>query len=846
MGLGLNSSICVAGMGMGASQKMIAVVGDNLANANTTAFKSGRADFSTFLSNNYSYGAEEGRFNTAGANPIQIGMGVRLASVSTNFNEGPIQSGMGPSDVAIAGNGFLIAQPYGSTQQYYTRNGSLKLNGDQDLTTNDGLYIMGYGVNDHFEIQTDRLVPINIPVNKLNIAEATRNTVLEGILDAVGPAGEQGTVLRTKQMSDLSWSSPGAQKVTTEKLMRPNVEKTTTANGTTGGAMEAGDYIYRFAYVDANNVESDYSSPINVSLAAGENAARLDKIPGLLDGYSNVRVYRAEQPADATATAEFYQVATFDPASQNPPGSYLDTRSTADIQDTTQPDFKQLDLGRLNGTYTYYVTYIDAHGNESRPSYLSDERTPGGVDGENVNSGQLLLSDIPTVDPADNPDNWVARRIYRSTGIDHSAYYLVHQTVGLDAGETFIDRIPDSDLVKKEEMSIAGRGDVLANAGTKLLDIGEHLGEGRFIPAFDEGTLYFDPNKGNTDLKTQKLEITSETTVREYLDFIDASYGIRTLADHPDIPPDKGTVGSTINGGSPGATVQDGVFYILGNVGEINALKMSAGDTYMLTETGGKKWYDLGWSDTQEDGTPIQAAVGSSATTTMLVYDTLGAPVSVRMSLVLEKKTDTETVYRWYADSGDNQPETGIGIDVGTGLLTFDQNGKLIDTGMPVIFVERFDVASRSPASFRFNMDVGGVAAMATDDPVLSQISEDGAGAGTMWDYEIQEDGVIMGLFTSNVTRPVGRIVLATFANQEGLVKVGDSLFQQSMNSGQPVLRTPDSVGAGKIKSYSLEMSNTNIGEELIQMILASSMYRANTKVLTTSNEMFDELMRIQ
>ncbi len=181
-----------------------------------------------------------------------------------------------------------------------------------------------------------------------------------------------------------------------------------------------------------------------------------------------------------------------------------------------------------------------------------------------------------------------------------------------------------------------------------------------------------------------------------------------------------------------------------------------------------------------------------------------------------------------------------------TGLLRFDQAGKLIDTGMPQITVQRNDIASVSPATFTFHMDVGGVSAMATDSPEVTQASQDGAGAGVMYDYAIQEDGTIVGLFTSNVARTMGRIMLATFTNPEGLVKVGDSLYQESMNSGQAVLRSPDSVGAGQIKSYSLEMSNTDIGQELIEMILASAMYRANTQVLTTSNAMFDELMRIR
>lgn len=824
MGLGINSSIHVAGMGMGAAEKMISVVGDNLANANTVAFKSGRADFSTVLSYTYSYGAEEGRINTAGANPTQIGMGVTLSGVSRNMNQGSIKEGMGKNDIAISGEGFLIAQSASGKSQYYTRNGSLDLNAGQNLITADGMYIMGYGVNDNFELQTDVLTPINIPVNKLNIAEATENTVLSGILDAEGPQGEQGTVLRTKQMTDLSKSSASTEKLTATQLTRPAVVADSAAATTAGGNMASGDYIYRIAYVGADGVESDYSDPIRVTVASGQDAVTLSDLPAVQGDYSSLRIYRAQvsDPDAAATNLDYYLV-----EETAPTATYTDTRATEDIID---PD-NRLETSRLNGTYQYYVTFVDAEGNESRPSLISDARSL-------QQGGQMLLSDIPTVDPDNNPDNWTGRKIYRTTGSDTNTLYLVSDALAdnLDPNAAVIDRMSDDILVQQQEFSPAGRGNVLVNEDTRLVDIGQYNEDGRVVRAFETGTLVFEPNKGATDLKTQTLEITEDTTVRDYLDFLNEAYGLRTRAEHSDIPADKGPIGSTINNGSPGAAVKDGAFYILGNSGEKNALAMQVGDMYMQDS---KTVNDLGW-------TGVQEAVGTSTTAEMLVYDSLGAAVSVRMTLVLEQKTNTETIYRWYADSADNMPAEGSGIDVGTGLLRFDQHGNLIDTGTPQITVQRNDIASESPATFTFHMDLGGVSALATGSPEITQVSQDGAGAGVMHDYAIQGDGTILGLFTSNVSRVIGQIVLATFTNPEGLVQVGDSLYQESMNSGQPVLRTPTSVGAGEIKSYALEMSNTDIGQDLIEMILASAMYRANTKVLTTSNEMFDELMRIR
>jgi flagellar hook protein FlgE len=154
-------------------------------------------------------------------------------------------------------------------------------------------------------------------------------------------------------------------------------------------------------------------------------------------------------------------------------------------------------------------------------------------------------------------------------------------------------------------------------------------------------------------------------------------------------------------------------------------------------------------------------------------------------------------------------------------------------------------VASVSPLDFDFEMDIGTLMALATNAPGVRQTYQDGAGAGTLYDFQILGNGVIMGRFTSGVERPLGQIPLATFKNQEGLYKAGDSLFLQSTNSGDAMIGIADTNGIGSIKSNCLELSNTDMGTDIVDMILASAMYRANAKVMTTSNEMFDALLRI-
>jgi len=273
-------------------------------------------------------------------------------------------------------------------------------------------------------------------------------------------------------------------------------------------------------------------------------------------------------------------------------------------------------------------------------------------------------------------------------------------------------------------------------------------------------------------------------------------------------------------------------------------LVFDSNDMKLTTAAGETKLIDLGWG---QDPNNRQDALGASVKTDLQVFDSLGTPITVQMTFVLESKTDTETTYRWFADSSENQPVDGTAIATGSGTIRFDQHGRLIDPAgtATTVSIERTQVASVTPLDFDFKMDIGALMALATNVPNIQQTYQDGAGAGTLYDFTILPDGVIMGRFTSGVERPLGQIPLATFKNQEGLYKAGDSLYLAGTNSGDAIIGIAGSAGVGSIKSNALELSNTDMGTDIVGMILASAMYRANAKVMTTSNEMFDALLRI-
>lgn len=124
--------------------------------------------------------------------------------------------------------------------------------------------------------------------------------------------------------------------------------------------------------------------------------------------------------------------------------------------------------------------------------------------------------------------------------------------------------------------------------------------------------------------------------------------------------------------------------------------------------------------------------------------------------------------------------------------------------------------------------------------------SQDGYKSGVLDSYTIDQNGNIVGVFSNGVTRNLGQIALSRFANPAGLLKEGNSLYSITSNSGSPLIGTANSGGFGSIKPGSLEMSNVDLSTEFTDMIITQRGFQANSRVITTSDEMLQELVNIK
>jgi flagellar hook protein FlgE len=124
--------------------------------------------------------------------------------------------------------------------------------------------------------------------------------------------------------------------------------------------------------------------------------------------------------------------------------------------------------------------------------------------------------------------------------------------------------------------------------------------------------------------------------------------------------------------------------------------------------------------------------------------------------------------------------------------------------------------------------------------------TKNGAAVGTLQSFTISPDGTLVGLFSNNLKQPLAQLAMATFNNPPGLEKAGGSTFRTTANSGLAQLGTAGTGGRGDLQGNSLEMSNVDLAQEFTNLIIAQRGFQANSKVITTSDELLNDLVNLK
>ncbi len=235
------------------------------------------------------------------------------------------------------------------------------------------------------------------------------------------------------------------------------------------------------------------------------------------------------------------------------------------------------------------------------------------------------------------------------------------------------------------------------------------------------------------------------------------------------------------------------------------------------------------------------AAVGTTHTMSISVYDSGGAPHQLDV-------TFTNTApgqWSWQASSA-----TAPVTPAGTGTVTFNANGSLATFTYP----GGGSSLTLSPSGGQpFNVTIAAGTANGFDglagfaNPSNAVVSnQNGYQAGDLMNVSVDSAGIITGFFSNGVSRPLAQVALAHFTNPSGLVRTGDNVYETSPNSGLPVIGFAGASSNSTITPGALETSNVDISQEFTNMIIAQRGFQANARVITTADEMLNELVNLR
>jgi flagellar hook protein FlgE len=244
---------------------------------------------------------------------------------------------------------------------------------------------------------------------------------------------------------------------------------------------------------------------------------------------------------------------------------------------------------------------------------------------------------------------------------------------------------------------------------------------------------------------------------------------------------------------------------------------------------------------------PSDAAVGTTINASIDVNNSLGASVPLRMQFT--KVADSPGSVNWTVTTYDS---ANVAI-AGPTNVQFDNNGNLTTGNITLTQAQLNTIPGTSgtwnAAGTVLNFGAANATDRLTGAATLNSVtatSQDGSGIGSLVSFSVGQDGLISGVFSNGRNQAIGQVALAAFSNPSGLIKEGNSLYTTSANSGVPQIGTAGIGGRGTLSGGQLEGSNVDLGQEFTNMIIAQRGFEANAKVITTSDQLLQNLVNLK
>lgn len=833
--------------GLQAHQVAMDVEGNNISNVNTTGFKYSRADFGTMFSQTVKIATAptDGR---GGSNPLQIGLGVSVSSTTRIHSQGSVQTTDKNTDVAIDGDGFFMVSDDGGLTNYLTRSGDFKLDAYGNFVNNAGFVVQGWNINwDDQTIDSSRTPQnifidpgMHIPAAKstevaikanlnsgLNIGTSSRNLYA---LDSV-----HGWNTKTQRAEDEN-DTGTTQFYTTSKNAVEVTEKGVdagslfNANGT-GLNLREGQGIW-VSYADAkfttatdgaNGVfnENSQTTQQNVIFWGNkDNAVNLDiTLNGVNIQNANIRSLDEAIAYINTFTAPTdTRDGTGVKAVKKADGSGIEFVN--DNADGTTDNMKNIDLvvkqtntagERFRVTWNqqnqnFAATTVKANGNSAwitggTPG-LTEERV------KIITAHKYVYSSTPVnIPPMYNPDGGPGYNPanQNNPGTAENNYFQAVQGGLLNTdSRTFRTTEDLRELLQRD----ARYGVDYDGSGGFEID-GSDINEGVKVVVTENGN--FAISNPNEIPQRPGFVMPGAPGTQDNRTTHNMSFNITAYSNK------QGTV-STNDAFTKIFKAFDGVLTVGGQIKESEQLKLSA--------------FSAG----------------------LEIYDSLGSKHTLEVQFV-KQSTTQDGGNEWQMIIRIPEPAeintTGEGpTNIIVGTARFNNDGSLASyTPRTINFSPNNGAAPNQQIKLSFGTSGSNDGLVSSNSAsTLTGQATDGYTSGNLKPDAIRVDdkGNILGEFTNGKTFAVAKIAMASVANNSGLEEIGGNLFKVTANSGNIVVGEAGTGGRGEMKTSALEMSNVDLSRSLTELIIIQRGYQANSKTISTSDQMLQTLIQLK
>ncbi|ELR4564771.1 flagellar hook protein FlgE [Campylobacter jejuni] len=833
--------------GLQAHQVAMDVEGNNISNVNTTGFKYSRADFGTMFSQTVKIATAptDGR---GGSNPLQIGLGVSVSSTTRIHSQGSVQTTDKNTDVAINGDGFFMVSDDGGLTNYLTRSGDFKLDAYGNFVNNAGFVVQGWNINwDDQTIDSSRTPQnifidpgMHIPAAKstevaikanlnsgLNIGTSSRNLYA---LDSV-----HGWNTKTQRAEDEN-DTGTTQFYTTSKNAVEVTEKGVdagslfNANGQGLNLREGqgiwvsyADAKFTTATAGANGVfnENSQTTQQNVIFWGNkDNAVNLDiTLNGVNIQNANIRSLDEAIAYINTFTAPTdTRDGTGVKAVKKADGSGIEFVN--DNADGTTDNMKNIDLvvkqtntagERFRVTWNqqnqnFTAATVKANGNSAwitgGTAGLTEERV------QIITAHKYVYSSTPVnIPPMYNPDGGPGYdpANQNNPGTAENNYFQAVQGGLLNTdSRTFRTTEDLRELLQRD----ARYGVDYDGSGGFEID-GRDVNEGVKVVVTENGN--FAISNPNEIPQRPGFVMPGAPGTQDNRTTHNMSFNITAYSNK------QGTV-STNDAFTKIFKAFDGVLTVGGQIKESEQLKLSA--------------FSAG----------------------LEIYDSLGSKHTLEVQFV-KQSTTQDGGNEWQMIIRVPEPAeintTGEGPNnIIVGTARFNNDGSLANyTPKTINFSPNNGAAPNQQIKLSFGTSGSNDGLVSSNSAsTLTGQATDGYTSGNLKPDAIRVDdkGNILGEFTNGKTFAVAKMAMASVANNSGLEEIGGNLFKVTANSGAIVVGEAGTGGRGEMKTSALEMSNVDLSRSLTELIIIQRGYQANSKTISTSDQMLQTLIQLK